>query len=143
MKLTAVFALVLAATFISTGNASAQDHRVDATVPFNFTVGSQALPAGHYTIGSDVTNPQILNLTSREKKVNIQTVGRPDQSSTEHSNVLVFHKYGDQYFLSEIRSEGAGMNIHFAPAKAEKLARARTEEAGRFVNDPILVAVNR
>ena len=50
-------ALVLASTLAAAGTSSAQDHKVKATVPFNFTVGDKTVPAGTYTISSSPNSP--------------------------------------------------------------------------------------
>jgi hypothetical protein len=141
MKNIAAIALFIVATFIAVGSAPAQDHLVKATVPFSFTVGDQTLPSGTYTIGSEVTSPDLLAIRNWDKKVHILTLGRPDQSNPRHENTLVFHKYGNQYFLSDIHSEGSSMNIHFSTTKAEKRAKAEVEGAGLHVNDPVLIAL--
>jgi hypothetical protein len=136
-------ALVLASTLAAAGTSSAQDHQVKATVPFNFTVGDSTVPAGTYIISSSPNSPYLLSLQSWEKHVNILAMGQTEDSNPKRANVLVFHKYGDQYFLSQIRSDGgASMNIDFSPTKAEKKARTQVEEAGRYVNDPVLIALN-
>lgn len=143
MKNLTAIALFVVATFIAAGTAPAQDHMVKATVPFNFTIGDQTLPSGTYTIGSTVYAPNVLEIRNRDKKVEILSLGQPDQNNPRQDNMLVFHKYGNQYFLSEIRSESSSMNLHFPTTKAEKRARAQVEEAGLFVNDPVLIALNR
>jgi hypothetical protein len=143
MKNLTAIALFVVATFIAAGTAPAQDHMVKATVPFNFTIGDQALPSGTYTIGSSVNAPSVLEIRNRAKKVELLSMGQPGQNNPRHDNTLVFHKYGNQYFLSEIRTEGSSMNIHFPTTKAEKRARAQVEEAGLFVSDPVLIALNR
>jgi hypothetical protein len=141
MKSTAAIALLIIATFIAAGPASAQDNLVKVTIPFNFTVGDQTLPSGAYTIGSRVTTPAILTIRNWDKNVAILSMGLPNQSNPGHDNMLVFHRYGNQYFLHEIRSEGTSVNVYFPPTKAEKRAKAQVEEAGLFVNDPVLIAL--
>jgi hypothetical protein len=141
MKNVTAIVLFIASAFIAAGPAPAQDHLVKATVPFTFTVGDQTLPSGTYTIGSSVTSPGLVEMQNRAKKVAILSLGQPDQSNPRHENTLEFHKYGNQYFLSEIRSEGAAMNVHFPTTKAEKRAKAEMEEAGLHVNDPVLIAL--
>jgi hypothetical protein len=149
MKNILAIALVLASTLATAGTLSAQDHRIQANVPFSFTVGDQILPAGTYTIGSNPSTPDVLTLTNWEKNVNVITIGRANQSNPERANSLVFHKYGDRYFLSQIRSEGASVNVDLTATKAEKRARdqaqeaARTEEAQAPVSAPVLIALNR
>jgi hypothetical protein len=125
------------------GTSSAQENRVKATVPFAFTVGDTTLPAGTYIVGSSFNSPNALSLTNWEKKVNVRAMGQPNQTNPKHADVLVFHKYGNEYFLSQVRSNGGSMNVDFAPTKAEKRARSQAEEASVAVDSPILIALNR
>jgi hypothetical protein len=136
----AALALVLTATFIGTGSASAQDRQVTANVPFTFMVGDKTMPAGTYTITARPNSPDVVALSNWYLRVNVRVMGRPDQNNPEQANVLVFHKYGNQYFLSRIRSDGE-MNIDFAASKTEKRTRVQVEEAGRAVDDPVLIAL--
>lgn len=142
MKGLSAVALYLAMTSLTALCAPAQDRAVRATVPFNFTVGNQTLPAGTYDLSSPSGSPVLIHISSFEKKVHLMTLGRPDQDPRNHSNVLVFHKYGGEYFLSDIRSENSSLNVHFPTSKAERRALTQREEAGLFPNDPVLVAFN-
>ena len=88
----------LAATVVSAQSA----RRIVATVPFNFIVGDTEMPAGTYGVTPAPTGSGILRITGAE---NSKTVLR--LSSSLHRNnagrgKLVFHRYQDQYFLSEI-----------------------------------------
>jgi hypothetical protein len=142
MKIIATAALFLAATFVTASSAPAQDDLVKAAVPFNFTVGDRTLPSGTYTIGSRGASTNVLVLRNWDKKIAVMSLGAADENNPQGENVLVFHRYGNQYFLSDIRSTGTSMNIHFAPTKAEKRAKAEYEEARLPVNDPVLIALN-
>jgi hypothetical protein len=141
MKNIAAIALFLASTFIAAGNASAQDRQVKANIPFSFTVGGRTLPAGEYSIGSRTSTPGVLSISSWENKVNILAMAIPGGGYDEKSNVLVFHRYGNQSFLSDLCAPGSSMNLHFPTTKAEKQVKTQIEEAGVLHNDPILVAV--
>ena len=141
MKNIAAVALFIVTTFIAAGTAPAQDRLVKATVPFNFKVGNSALPSGTYTIGSEMTSPNLLVIRNWGKNVAIQALGLPEQSNPRYDNTLVFHEYGNQYFLSGIHSEGASMDIHFPVTKAEKRAKAHVEEARLSVDEPVLIAL--
>lgn len=140
MKNLTAFAIFLAATLISAGTSPAQQPAEKATVPFSFNVGNRTLPAGTYTIRTK-TSSWILDFSNPEKNVHAMTMGQPDQDNPKHVNELQFYKYGNQYFLKEILSEDSSMNIHFATSKAEKSARAQTQEARNTVNDPVLIAL--
>ena len=142
MKRIAAIALFVASTLLTAGSAVAQDHRVKATVPFNFTVNNSWLPAGTYTIGSNSDTPNLLSIRDRAKSVHILAMGLTDPRDSEKVGKLVFHRYGNQYFLSEIRRGSASMNVHFPATKLEKKARTQTQEAGLRVNDDVLIALN-
>jgi hypothetical protein len=141
MKRIAAIALFIAASFLTAGSAMAQDHTVMATIPFNFTVDGSLLPAGHYTLGSAATSPRILRITDWDKHVRILTVTMPNASEQRQSNVLVFHKIGNQYFLSEIRSEASSMDVRLTTSKLEKKARTETQQAGLRSSDDVIVAL--
>jgi hypothetical protein len=140
MKRILAAALVLASTFIAAGTSSAQEHRIKTTVPFTFTVGAFTLPAGTYTIGYAANSPDVLVLRNWDKNIQIVAAGSAHQSNPQRLDALVFHHYGNQYFLSQIRSE-ASINVDFSPTKAEKLARTQVLVAGRLVDDSVLVAL--
>jgi hypothetical protein len=138
-NLTAV-ALFVAAGFVTAGSALAQDHKVTANVPFNFTVDGRTLPAGDYTIGNDSNSPRMLRIYDREKGVGVMTITIPDETAAA-DNKLVFHRYGNQYFLSEIRTSNSSMSCHLSTSKREKWAKAQTQEASLRVNNDVLIAL--
>ena len=142
MKHITAIALFIAATFITAGKAIAQDYAVRATIPFNFTVNGSQLPAGNYTLGSDVTNPRILNISDRTQHVHVMALAMPSADEKRKANQLVFHKYGNQYFLCEIRSQESAINVQLPTSKQEKRARAETQQAGLRVNDEVMIALN-
>jgi hypothetical protein len=140
MKYLTAIALFIAATFITAGKAIAQDYAVQATIPFHFTVNGSQLPAGNYTLGSDITNPRILNISDRTQHVHVMVLAMPKADEKRKANQLVFHKYGDQYFLSEIRSQESAINLQLATSKQEKRARTETQVAGLPVNNDVVIA---
>lgn len=142
MNRISAIALFVAASFVTAGSALAQDHRVQATVPFSFTVNGATLPAGTYTIGSEISAPNVITISEREKNVHLMALTLPDRNASSTSNKLVFHKYGNQYFLSEIRCDSASMNAHLNTTKQEKWAKAQTQEAALRSNNDVLVALN-
>jgi hypothetical protein len=141
MKHIPAIALFIAATFITAGKAIAQDYAVRATIPFNFTVNGSRLPAGNYTLGSDITNPRVLKISDRTQHVHVMVLAMPSADEKRKANQLVFHKYGDQYFLSEIRSQESAINLQLATSKQEKWARQETQQAGLRVNDEVMIAL--
>ena len=140
MKHLTAIVLFIAATFITAGKAIAQDYAVRATIPFNFTVNGSQLPAGNYTLGSDITNPRIVKISDRTQHVHVMALAMPSADEKRKANQLVFHKYGNQYFLCEIRSQESEINVQLATSKQEKRARTETQVAGLPVNNNVIIA---
>lgn len=124
------------AGILTAGSALAQNHAVEATIPFDFTVGSKLLPSGTYRIISDT--PNILEIQNRKLST---TVMSSAYGSAKESKVgkLVFHKYGDQYFLSEVVCSSADMSLEIPTSKLEK--RARLQQASLRNADQTVVAL--
>ena len=90
------------------GSAVAQTVHVRSDVPFSFSVGSTALPAGAYDITSISGNSHTLLVKARDGSastiVNSNAAIRMDAAE---KTKLVFNRYGSQYFLAEIWSQGS------------------------------------
>jgi hypothetical protein len=130
MKRITAIALLAIASFAMADQSFAQDRALRATVPFDFTVGSKLFPSGTYTIESK--SPHLIAIENREKGVSSFSTALPDSKKSGDGGKLVFHKYGDQYFLSEILCDSADMNLEIRPSKLEqkvRLQQARLETA--------------
>jgi hypothetical protein len=141
MKRIAAVTLIVAAGFITAASALAQTHKVAANIPFNFTLNGRSLPAGHYTIGSEPNSPDVLRIEDRDDSVYVMTMAMPESSERQTDNTVLFHRYGNQYFLSSIRVSGSSMNCHLKTSKQEKWAKAQKQEASLRVNDDVMIAL--
>ncbi len=120
MKRTTVLAY-LAATLISMGSACAHAQAPRFTVPFDFTVGNQVLPAGTYQV-SYASETGILIRGKGERPHAALTTTYPADPSTGVGK-LIFTKYGNQYFLHEVLCSDVSMNVEIPKSKREKQAR--------------------
>jgi len=96
-------------------------------VPFEFHVGNSMLPAGQYTVFTDAGAP-VLRLRSYDSKSSVMILTNAVQTSIEPSQgKLVFHRYGDEYFLSQIWQAGvnAGRELPKSRREIEVAANAR------------------
>ena len=121
MKRITATALFTLAALVTSGGAMAQGRAVRATVPFDFTVGDKLLPAGNYEIWPLSTG--FIEIQNRDSRAAMLTATHFDGRESRNGNKLVFHKYRDEYFLSEILCRSASLNVSLPPAKAEKQAR--------------------
>lgn len=97
-----VAGLALAANVLS---ANGQSHRVIADIPFDFIVADKTLPSGNYTVSAATSDGQALKISSRDGKSSIIRLSTSLAEKSEKRNArMVFHRYGQQYFLVEVWS---------------------------------------
>ena len=82
--------------------AMAQDVRETGNVPFDFQVGSQHLSAGTYNVSRPAYSGvlRLQNTASRTSTLAAMPISSGVNRNAESK--LVFHKYGDRYFLAEV-----------------------------------------
>ncbi len=147
MKNILAIAFLAATTCIGSLSASAQTHTALANVPFDFTVGSTPLPAGTYTITSSAPS-HVIWLDSRSGG-HAAVMGLAGDSRPLAPNKIVFHKYGSDYFLSDVRCDSASLNMHITPSKKEKEVRQRlqevskTQQPGLASTETVFIALNK
>jgi hypothetical protein len=118
MKRITAIALLAIANFALAGTSFAQSYGVKADVPFDFTVANKLLPAGTYTLIAESTG--LIEIKNHDKPIAVLTLVNTDGNRSSNGGKLIFHKIGDQYFLSEILSDWAPMNVTVPRSKAEK-----------------------
>jgi hypothetical protein len=118
MKRITAIALLAIANFAMAGTSFAQSKGVRADVPFDFTVGNQLLPAGTYTIKTE--SEGLIAIKNHNKPIAVLTLVDRDGAKPPNGGKLMFRKYGDRYFLSEILCDWMDMNVTVRPFKAEK-----------------------
>lgn len=90
-----------------TALAYAETVNMKVNIPFNFVVGGATLPGGEYRVeglGGAGNAISIRKLDQTAKSLT-QAV-RCESSKTQEKSKLVFHRYGDRYFLAQIWMAG-------------------------------------
>ena len=119
------------------GTSFAQSNGVRATVPFDFTVGDKLLPAGTYTIKEQ--SQHVIVIQNNDKPIAMLSLVDGDSNKSPNGGKLKFHRYGSQYFLTEILCDRANMNLEVPTSKTEK--RTAQQEAKLGTRGETLVAV--
>jgi hypothetical protein len=115
---------LLAGVAFTTGScAKAQSAAIEVNVPFNFTINNTFLPAGTYTFGFDSMYPDLLIVRDRTMEVKAKDLGLRGSIDTRRPRTLIFHHYGSQYFLSEVRFGSASNGIFLPATRSERQAR--------------------
>jgi len=113
-----ILALALA---VSVPMAQAQARTV-ANVPFDFSLNQKSMSAGTYEISAHGDKVLLVcNLDTSEARLVIEPmqVEASQASGIPHAK-LVFHRYGDAYFLSQIWDGRGNIGIAFPESKREK-----------------------
>jgi hypothetical protein len=88
-----------------------------ADIPFPFTVANHTLPPGRYTVTR--LSEKALKIVNSQNQgafaLNNRVEGRAPQSTK-----MVFHRYGNAYFLSEIWIAGSRTGDRVVPSRSEK-----------------------
>lgn len=116
-------------------SAQAQSSKIKVNVPFDFTIGTTLLQAGEYTVRPASPNApsEVLWLTDAAGNSRAIMMGiRVEPSSKDRVPKLVFHRYGDLYFLSQVwlNAGDAGTEIRPGSHERELLATRSTATEG-------------
>jgi len=112
-----LFTLLALGLLFATASAYAQT-ALQANVPFNFIVAGKTLPAGEYTIRSLDTIQKVLVIRGSDQSQMVMANSCASANPSETSK-LVFHRYGDRYFLSQIWTAGNSSGAEFPQSSHE------------------------
>ena len=107
-QLVKIAALTLFVTTFAVASARAQNPATNlrVTIPFDFVIGGEKLPAGDYVVRTEDSR------TTMKIQLLGQSTGayfliHPVQGlDIQNQSKLVFHKYGDEYLLSQVWTAG-------------------------------------
>ena len=100
--LTLVVGLTLVAAVVS-ANGQSTSTLVTADIPFDFIVADQTLPAGKYTVRNVSDDGKGLKISSRDGESSVMRLSNlANEKSKKRNARMVFHRYGQQYFLAEV-----------------------------------------
>lgn len=116
----AILILVVASAAVSVHAQSAGEIRVN--IPFEFTAGDKALPAGQYSVRrvferSD--SPLYVQNRKSSETATIMTQVGPTSSSPAGVR-LVFNRYGEEYFLSQVWTDEGRIGREVSKSKRER-----------------------
>ena len=141
-KLFAVMVTGCLLTLLLAGSAQAQlpGTVIHASIPFDFIVRGRTLPAGEYEvrrINDEPIDLLIRNVGNKHDKAIFDTESVYVRT-TPSKNVLLFHRYGNSYFLSEVLTDGEQTGRELTPSRAERQLR---RELAKNQIEPETVAI--
>lgn len=141
-RLVTAFATIAAVATVAPVWAQGDVHLI-ARVPFTFTVGNNAtLPGDTYRLSRMDGHPEMLFVRGETTG----TFVRIDQTSLPRNGEapsLVFHRYGDEYFLREVRWEGSA-RLDLPETKAERIAaETRRNRSASLIMERVIITAAR
>ena len=111
------------ASLVVLSGASAQQHAVRVTIPFDFTASNTQLTAGNYTIATQ-NGLTLITKNSTGESAFVRAIPVIDNLLDESK--LVFSTYGDQHYLRKILCPGLNMTLELLPSKPKTKAPVMT-----------------
>jgi hypothetical protein len=119
-----------------TGLANAQGTKViKAEVPFDYVVNGKTMLAGECSIKVEGDAQTILWIASENDRM-VALPNANESTKPSDTTKLVFHRYGDRYFLAGIRPQGESRGYELPVTKLEAELRAHNV----VENDVVLLA---
>ena len=112
-------------------------------IPFDFIVRGETLPAGNYEIKRISDSPEgliIRNVNEKRDHVIFETEPFETREIPDRS-VIVFHRYGDTYFISGVFTAGEETGQVVAPSRAERQLRSEMA-SNRAEPETVALAMN-
>ena len=110
--------------------------QIRVKVPFSFTAGGRTLPAGEYLVETRQLPNSALVRSSDSGRAMVILLTNPSQArGSAPETCLMFHRYGDRYFLHQIWTAGNDVGQELPQSRAE------TEEAAVRHEAPATVAL--
>ena len=111
------------------------------SIPFDFSVSGKTLPAGDYLVQRSSQGGRIVTQIRNGEKVEavyLQQTHAVQKNEIQPESKLVFNKYGNQYFLSQVWLAGRSSGEELARSNRERILQ---HETARSLHKPETVAV--
>ena len=121
--LTMIVLIVLAGSLAGSAKAqSLSTGKLVANIPFAFSAGNQTLPAGEYFVRcvNPASDQTVLQITSRDGRNSVMLHMTSKRRKTSETAQVVFHQYGDRYFLAQVWTAGERDGLEAPKSRAER-----------------------
>jgi len=131
MKVNGYVRSFVAVSLIGLAAALADAQTVKVKVPFDFNVGNTSLQAGDYFVHKAIphANPNVLQFRDSAGRTLALSMGTQVETiNPVKEPKLVFHKYGNRYFLTQVWLDAGSAGTEIGKGKLE-LELAKSESA--------------
>ena len=140
----AMSVLMVTLSLITVSATKAQTTRQVANIPFDFVVGSEELQAGEYRVEPASSTGMAMKISGDHQAV-FRLSSTITANRRAETGKLVFHRYGNRYFLAEIWTPGDSVGRELLKSKDEKAVErelATAKSSRRYERVEVAVARN-
>ena len=145
-KLYSTFAMLGLSLLMAVVSVQAQSRgKLEVNIPFEFQIGSQTLPAGEYSVKRLTQNSVVVQSADGQQRAIVQMprAAQANVNAKASLEKLVFHQYGNQYFLSQVWMVRGSDGRELMKSDAERqAAREQTIAKGSAKPQKIEVAAS-
>jgi len=143
MKMQALKGLAVAAFIVMLGasSAKASSPMLREDIPFDFTVGNATLPAGTYTVTEATPGLLLIRNEKPGTDAAFVLVNSVETTKPQDSAKLMFHRYGNSYFLNQVWTNGAISGYSIPKSQDEISVSKELLAANRPEVIPVVVVV--
>lgn len=142
-----IMTLALAAAVVSANGQSA--NRMVVNIPFEFVVGGESMRSGEYSVNNATTDGSAILIQSADAKSSAIRLTNAVQEKARTKSRLVFHRYGQRYFLAEVWKGGDSTGRQLLKSRQERAIERELaslspkSESGQNLYEIVEVAVLR
>jgi hypothetical protein len=139
--------LVMAVSLVTAVvSANGQSRQLRASVPFDFTVGDKTLSAGNYNVSAITMDGDTIKIGSAASSQSAvrQTVTVTGKAQNAR---LVFHRYGQRYFLAQVWAAGDSEGRQLMKSQQERAiekeeAKIASQRGTRSTPETVAITMN-
>jgi len=101
--------------------AQSLSYGLRVSIPFDFKVGDKTFPAGRYFVSRAQQDEAVIKITSWNGKANSFRPTIPVTiAKTSNQATVIFNRYGDQYYLSQVWPGGSSVGREVPVSRSER-----------------------
>jgi hypothetical protein len=148
MKTLKTFVMTMTAAALLGSTGLYAQAKAVANIPFAFAVSGKTMPAGEYTIQraskSETSHVRVHNVTSGETVMVLAPTSLASYTTKEDVQAkVIFHRYGDRYFFSEVWTADGSLRGKVSVSKLESETRSNAGNEKQMALVSIPVSVGR